>query len=814
MHGFLQQLRYAVRLLLKSPGFTITAVLILGFGIGANTAIFSLVDTVLLKPLPYPESEKLVNIYMPSESAPNGFFDYPDYLDYAAAQHTFTALALSTWDWFDLIENGNAERINGSFVTPSVFQVIGLPLVLGRPFTADEDKPGGPLVAILTEPLWREHFGADPNILGKNIVLNGHTFQVIGVAKPLAGEYREPPRILVPLNTVDVVGDWDKWRGRDNHFLFCFGRLKNGVTFAQAQSDLEVIQRNLVARYPEDKGYGVRVNDGLYDEMKDYTATVWLLGVAAALLLLISTANVATLLMARASDRRHEMTIRTAIGASRLRLMGYLLLESALLSLIGGLLGIPVALLGIQFIKWLSPDMPRVFDVALNPEALLVFFIFAMFTALASGLFPALFLSKTDPGSVLRGGGDRAATAGPQHRRSQSVMMICQVSLACVLLIGTGLLVRSFQAAQNLPLGFNPHNVLTAEIYLVNKKYRDQWQANILFDALLEKVRHLPGITAAAMSDNPPFVWEDGNHTPFTIPGQPLPEPGHEPQLDMQLVAPGYFNALQTPLLEGRDFDDRDKRPKDQLFKNAVVIINRTLADAFFPGQNPIGKQMELPGSYMAEKTYTVVGVVQDMRHGGPDHHAQKFDAYFPYCQHLNHYETLILRSAGDPLGLLPDLRKTIASIDRELPLAKVMTFDDMMANRLATRRLAALLVSIFSGAALLLSAVGLYGVLAYAVSRQTREIGVRIAVGALRSNILKLILRRGFTIVGLGIVIGSLAASALTGLLGTLLYGVGGNDPITIAASILVLGFATLLACLIPAFRATRINPIAALRE
>jgi putative ABC transport system permease protein len=814
MHGLLASVRYTVRLLLKSPGFTITAVLILGFGIGANTAIFSLIHTVLLKPLPYPEPEKMVNIYMPCESAPNGFFDYPDYLDYAAAQQTFTALALSTWDWFDLIENGTAERINGSFVTPSVFEVMGQPFVLGRPFAKDEDVPGGPLVAILTEPFWREHFAADPNILGKNIVLNGHTFQVIGVAKPIAGEYRDPPRILVPLNTVDVVGDWDKWRGRDNHFLFCVGRLKNGVTLAQAEADLEVIQRNLVARYPEDKGYGVRINDGLYDEMKDYSATVGLLGVAAALLLLISTANVATLLMARASDRRHEMTIRTAIGASRLRIIGNLLLESVLLSLVGGLLGIPVALLGIQLIKWLSPDMPRVFDVSLSPEALLMFFVVAMFTAIASGLIPALFVSKTNPAAVLRGGGDRGATAGPQRTRTQSIMMTCQVALACVLLIGTGLLVRSFQAAQNLPLGFNPHNLLTAQIYLVNKKYRDQWQADLLFDTVLEKVRHLPGVTAVATSDNPPFLWEDGNSTPFTIPGQPLPEPGHEPRLDTQFVGPGYFNVLQTPLLQGRDFDDRDKRSKDQRFQGAVVVINQALADAFFPGQDPIGKQMELPGSYMAEKTYTVVGVVHDTRHGGPDHHPQRFEAYFPYCQHLIHYEVLILRSSGDPLGLLPGLRKTIASIDPELPLAKVRTLDDVMADRFATRRLAALLVSIFSGTALLLSAVGLYGILAYSVSRQTREIGVRIAIGALRTNILLLVFKRGFAIVGLGIATGLILAVSLSGLLSRFLYGVVGTDPVSIALSVVVLCLAAFLACMLPALRATRINPIAALRE
>jgi putative ABC transport system permease protein len=815
MYGLVQSLRYTLRVLLKSPGFTVTAVLILGFGIGANTAIFSLIDSVLLRPLPYGEPEKMVAIYMPSESAPDRVLDYPDYLDYAAMQHTLTALGLSVWDSFDLVENGSAERIKGTYATASAFQVFGVPFVLGRPFTADEDKPGGPLVAVLAEHFWRIHFSGDPNIVGTSIDLNGHTFQVIGVVKPIDSEYSDAPKVFVPLNAVDVVGDWDKWRGRDSHFLFCLGRLKNGVTLAQAQADLETIQRNLAARYPEDMGYGVRLEGDQYATMKDYSGTLWLLFGAAGALLLISTTNVSTLLMARASDRQHEMTIRSAMGASRLRLIGYLLRDSALLSFIGGLLGIPVALTGIQFIKWLGPeDMPRVFDVSLNPEALFMFFVVSLFAAVASGLFPALLLSKTHPESALRAGGSRGATAGPQHRRMQSIMTICQVSIACVLLVGTGLLVRSFQAAVSIPLGFNPRHLLTAEIYLVNKKYRDQWAADSFFDAFLDKVRQVPDVTAAAVSDNPPFSREQSNNTPFTIPGQPAPETGHEPRLEDQLVSSTYFKTLQTPLVAGRDFNETDQRSNGQRFINAVVIVNQALADTFFPGQSSLGRQIELPGSWMAEKTYTIVGVVQNMRHGVPDHHFSKFEAYFPYCQHLTHFETLLVRSSSDPMALLPALRQAIASIDPDIPLVKVISFDDVLAKRFATRRLAAMLVSIFSVTALLLAAVGLYGVLAYTVTRQTREIGIRIAVGALRRNILTLVFKQGFKIVGIGIVAGLLAGSALNGILGNLLYGVGWNDPITITLSVAAICFAALIACLLPALRATRINPIAALRE
>jgi putative ABC transport system permease protein len=809
-------LRHTLRLLLKSPGFVVTAILILAFGIGANTAVFSLIDSVLLTPSPYPDPARMTIVSMPSEGAPDGMFDYPDYLDYVANQHSFRALGLSTWDWLDVVQNGNPERIKVSFVTAGTFEAFGIPFLVGRPFTTQDDKPGGPLLAVLSEPFWRTHFGADPNIIGENIVINGHSCQIIGVSKPINGNYEDPPKVLLPLNTADVVTDWGNWRGRDYHGHFCVGRLKDGVTLAQAQADLEVIQRNLVARYPEDKGYGVRVDDSYFAETKPYSSTLWLLIGAATALLLISTINVATLLVARASDRQREMMIRAAMGASRFRLIFQSLVESALLSLIGGLLGIPVALLGIQLIKSVSPqDMRGIFDVSLNPEALGVSFIVAMFTAVGSGLFPAFISSKANSGAALRGSGDRGTTAGPQHRLAQSMMMIGQISLTCVLLIGTGLLVRSFQAAQDVPLGFDPHNVLMAEIHLMNQNYQDQSQADSFFAALLEKASHLRGVTTAALSDSPfCFVWFHDVGTTFSVPGQPPPEPGHEPRLNLQLVTPGYFNSLQIPLLEGRDFDDRDKRSPDQRFQNPGIIISRNLADSFFPGGSPIGKQIELTASYMEAKTYTIIGVVENTRHAPLDQPSPKFNAYCPYYQHLTHYEYLILRSAGDPRILLPALRSMVTTIDPELPLGRLTTFDEIVAGGFGTRKLSALSVSIFSGASLFLSAVGLYGVLAYMVGRQTREIGVRIAVGALSLNILTLILKRGFTIVGLGIVIGMLTALGLSGFIGSLLYGVSGNDPITIALSILILCSAAFIACLLPALRAIRINPVTALRE
>jgi putative ABC transport system permease protein len=582
MRGLIQSLRYTLRVLLKSPGFTITAVLILGFGIGTNTAIFSLIDTVLLNPLPYPQSDRLAYIYMPTQADRDGILDYPDYLDLCAAQHTFTCLALENWDSFDLKEDGQTDRIKGAYRTASAFQVNGLPFVLGRPFSADEDKPGGPLVVVLTESFWRSHYNADLNIIGRNLTLNGHEFEIVGVVQTESKD-KVPPQIYVPLNSADVVGEWGKWRARDSRFLFCFGRLKDGVTLAQAQADIEVIERNLVTQFPEDKGYGVRVDGALQAEMRDYLPSLWLLGSAAGCLLVISSVNVATLLIARASDRQRELTIRAAIGASRLRLIGRLLFESALLSVIGGIIGVPIGFAGIQLIKWVAPeDMARVFSVSLSVEALLFCFGLATLTAVSSGLFPALVLSKTNLNSVLKAEGGRGGTAGPQRLRAQSIMMTCQVALACVLLIGTGLLVRSFQAVLNVPLGFSPHRLLAAEINPVNKKYRDQTEADIFFNTLLERVRRVAGVSGATLSDDPPFVYsEDGDYAPFTVPGQPLPEPGHEPTLNLQDISSGYFRTFDTSLLEGRDFDERDQRGSQ-----SVMIINQALAQAFFPGES------------------------------------------------------------------------------------------------------------------------------------------------------------------------------------------------------------------------------------
>jgi putative ABC transport system permease protein len=800
-----------VRLLLKSPGFTVTAVLVLGCSTGADTAVFTLINTVLLRPLDYPEPDRMVSIALPTQEQRDGYFNYPDYLVYCAAQHTLSCIALEGWWGFDLSGQGSTERIPGLLATASVFQANGFPFVLGRPYTDAEDQPGGPRVVVLSEALWRSRYNADPKITGKDIILNSLSVQVIGVvqAEP---EDKIPPEIYLPLNLAEDVLGWRNWQHWDDHLFSCFGRLNKGVTIAQAQADLDVIQKNLIAQFPKEKGYGVRVENNLYAEVQEYIPILCLLAAAAGFLLLLSSANVATLLFSRALDRQREMTIRAAIGASRLRLIGHLLLESAVLALLGGLVGVPIAWFWIEFIKRVSPEgMGRVFTISLDAEAFLFSFGIAAFTAISAGLLPSLLLSKKkNLVSIMTSDGGHGVTTGPQRGRIQSIMIGCQVSLACVLLIAAGLLVRGFLAAQSVPLGFTPDHLFSSEVLLTNQKYKDAVQAGIFLDRLLDKIRSTPGVVAAGMTDNPPFSYqEQGNYTPFAIVGRPLPEQGQAPAVDVQTISSRYFQTMETPILEGRDFNESDQRTGP-----SVVIINKAFADTLFPGQDPLGKQITMLYTGKPDKPYTIVGVVQNTRHGGPDHHPSKFDAYFPYWQKNEHFTLLIVRSSGDALALAPVIRKTFESLDPDVPLPNVKPYDDLVAKSYSGRRLVSLVVSIFSGAALLLSAVGLYGISAYSVSQRTREIGVRIALGAAWHHVMGLVLGRGFRIVVIGIVIGMLMALALTNFLGSRLYGIGSYDPVIVALSILVVCSAALSACLPPALRAVRINPTQALRE
>jgi putative ABC transport system permease protein len=812
MDRLLLSLRYTIRLLLKSPGFTVTAILILGFGIGMNTAMFSLIQTVVVNALPFPNSDRLVHVSQPRENDRYwSLISYPDYVDISRSNHSFDVLALSGWDFLDLSSGPVPERLTAIYATPSLFQLTNLPFLLGRPFTADEDKSGGPLLVVLSESLWRNRFNADSNIIGKNLILSGLSFQVIGICPRQAEDVSTPPgdTLYVPRHVSEVFGDQlDK---RDRHNRFCMGRLKKGVTLSQAQAELGVIQTNLAACYPDaEKGYGIRAESFLDLTVSSYATTVCLLGGAVGCLLLISSANVANLLFVRALARRREMIIRSTLGASRLRLIGQLLLETAFLSLMGGFVGSLIAWLAIEFTKKVSPeDFHRFQEVRLDGTAFLFVVGLTVLVALLSGVFPAWRLSHANLDSALKDEGGRGGTVGPLRQRLQSLLVVSQVTLACVLLIGAGLLVRSFDAAYNLPMGFNAQQLLSSNITPTSKKYTDDpSQLFTLWDEVLDKTDQLPGVTAAAMNSEQPYEWTFGDpNRPFQVLGQPEAAPGREPTMCAQAISSGYFQTMQIPFLQGRDFDSGDRADSRK-----VIIVDVALARHFFPGEDPIGKQIIDLGQ---QSTWTIIGVVQNSRHNRPENPTAPFQTYFPYRQAVGLFrQFLLLRTTGDPATLIPLVRKLVASVDPEVLATPIMTFDDLMVEKFATQRLGALLVVGFSTVALFLSAVGLYGFVAYSVSQRRREIGVRIALGAQATTILRLVVRQGLMLVGVGIVVGIAVALILVRFIEGILYGVSATDPFSLCAAIIVLGLAALVACLLPALRATRINAITALRE
>ncbi len=813
MRSLISYLRHTIRLLLKSPGFAITAILILGLGIGANTAIFSLINGVLLKPLPYPQSDRLVRIYQPTQDIPWMNVAYSDYVDFKANQHTLQDLTLIHIDDFQVAGDAEPERIDGAYVTGNFFAVMGRPFLLGRPFGEKEEKAVANVV-VLTDVLWRKRFNADPKVIGRNITLNGRSFEIIGITPGQANE-SERIDLYIPFTLDPHYKDVSS--RRSGHMFDCIGRLKDGVTLQQAQLDFEVINRNLSTQYPDTNSlFGIKLVPLLNSVVSDYSATLWLLGGAVLCLLLITCANTANLLLARARERTKEITVRAALGASRERLVVQLLSESLILALLGGGVGLLTACWGVSLIKALDPgEIIRLQAIAIDGTALLFVFGLTLVTALLFGLLPALVLSRANLASALRDEGGRTGTAARERHRSQNILVIGQVALASVLLIGAGLLLRSFLVLQSVPLGFNSHQVLVADVYLASTKYAAGEKRKAFFDSLLDKVGRLPGVIDAGLNDGVPFG-ENNDHESLIVAGQPVTDPSRLPWMIHQIVSPGYFRALGIHLLKGRFFDERDQANAEN-----VVIINESIARRIFGGQDPIGKQLD-DGNFSNRPHHvtTIIGVVADVQHNDPEIQQTPFQSYFPYTQTAGgfgeyaKFETLVLHLTVDARSVVPALRKTIGTIDPDLPLANVGAYDDQIAKSFTTKRLSLIIVSLFSGVALLLASIGLYAVLSYSVSLRAREIGVRMALGAEATNIIKLVTHQGLRIIGLGLIIGIGAGIILGQVIGNVLYGVSATDPTALLTSTLVLGVAALLACLLPALRATRIDPITALRE
>ena len=809
MDRLLPCLRHTFRLLFKSPGFTVTAVLILAFGIGANTAIFSLINAVLLNRLPYPKSSELVYVEYTRSGASIGI-NYPDYLDLFRNQHSLQSLAVSFPDDVDLTGRGEPIRLKVQFGSASIFQVTGNPFIEGRPFTEQEDRAGGPLLVVLTEHCWKDRFGSDPTIIGKNLVLSGQSFQVAGVCPQQLNEIWPGTDCFIPINVLAVYGyDLQK---RAHPTFFCIGRLKPGASAALARSDLAVVQEDLAARFQEDKGIKVVVTPLLDAVVKNYAGIMWLLGLAAGCLLLISCANISNLLLVRSFERRNEMSIRAALGASRSHLVGQFMLETLFLSLIGGALGLIMSSLGIDLIKAYTPQtMYRFVSVNLEVPVVLFGFVATLSAALLCGVIPAWSLTNSGLAKGLSDEVGRSGTVGRRRQRTQSILIGGQVASACVLTIAAGLFSRSLEALRNTDLGYAPNNIVVATIYPTANKYAALPVLRSFFAAVLAKSLELPGVTGASMTNELPFSLDFGyNSYPFEVVGQPEPSPGAEPAMDPQNIFPGYFKTLRIPLLQGRDFD-----VGDDMNGRKVTIVTAELAQRFFPNQNPIGKQIIDPSPSEGRQPWTIVGVVGNSYHNSPNNGPGPVQAYFPVTQRWQiGSEFLILRTSSNASALAPTIRKGVASIDPDVPVTEIGSFEQMIEAHFLTYRIAAVLLGLFSAAALLLSATGLYGILAYTVSQRRREVGIRMALGAKSVRIVALVIGQGARLVLVGLAVGIVTGLLAGRLLESLLYGVSGHDPESLFITVLVLTFSAAVACFIPAWRALQVKPMDILHE
>jgi putative ABC transport system permease protein len=809
-------LRYAIRMLIKAPAFTIIAVVALALGIGANTAIFSVVDAVLLRPLPYPHSEQLVLL----RERVLGLFDtgsvsYPNYLDWRASQQTLTDLALVRTESVNLssqMQDTPPERVNAGRVTANFLTIMQIPLILGRNFTEAEDVPNGPRVALISEGLWQRRFGGAKDVIGKKLIIDTVPREIIGVA----------PEKLKVIHKTDVYLPFSDLRAkknvlqRGNHPGFtAIGRLTPGVTLEQARADFDNIARNLEKRYPDDNtGRRINVRTLLEAIAGDYRASLNLLLIAVLCVLLIACANVANLQLARALSRGKELAVRAAMGASRWRLVRLFLIESTVLAGAGAVAGLVIAIWSFDAIHILSPtDAFRFQETRLDIPTLGFTAAIAMVCGILVGIWPAWRVSRlASLSGVLHEAGTRSGSDSTGRQRARGALVITQVALALVLLAGAGLTLKSFWRSLTAPLGFEPAGVLTMTLSLPEARYDSKQKVAAFYKQLIERIETLPGVAAAAVGQNVPFddtEWDSSYH----IAGTPPAPPGHEPSAEVNVITNDYFKVLKMPILRGRGFG-----PEETLGHPRSVIVDDLFVRKNFPNENPIGRQID--DNQTLDKNpppLTIVGVVPHVRSDVP---GDKFDLlnlpqmYFSQAQMPETENSLLIRtSLAEPMSLASAVVKEVQAIDPDQPVDSISTMQRNISQSLATRRLTMILLGSFAALALVLASVGLYGVMALSVTQRTREFGIRLALGAPREDVFKLALGRGLLLVGIGLALGLLGALGAGQALTSLLYNVGGFDPTALVTAIGALAGVALLACWFPARRATRVDPIVALR-
>jgi predicted permease len=802
-----QDVRFGARMLWKRPGFTAVAVLTLALGIGANTAIFSLVNAVLLKPLPFPEPGRLVMLWEDASRIgfPQNTPAPANYVDWKAQTNSFEGMAATMWASFNLAGYGEPQKLNGTAVTADLFEVLGVRPALGRGFTPEEERPGSNNVVILSHGLWRETFGGEPAIVGRDIVLSGEKYTVVGVM-PRGFQFLDPyARLWVPLAQAR-----EDWANRGGHYLTVVGRLKRGVTVPQADADLKAVMARISRDHPDEAAelgaYVMPLREQVSGQVR---RPLLILVVAVAFVLLIACANVAGLLLARSAARRKEMAVRVALGASRWRVVRQLLTEGALLSAAGGAAGLLLALWSFAFLRQLvPPSLAASAPLTVDARALLFTLGVSLLTATLFGLAPALQASKSGPSDALKQGGGRGAVGGGGGGL-RGAFVVAEVALALVLLVGAALLIQSLQKLRGEYTMAAPEQVLIMRTVLPPNRYREHAQREAFYEGVLERVRALPGVVSAGYTTSVPLGWKGGT-SGLTVEGRPPRQGLQDDALHRQVTA-GYLETLGIPLKAGRLFTESDG-PQAQ----TVAVVNEAMARTYFPGGDALGRRFKVGDPDSELPWLTVVGVVGDIRQMGIEAPA-KPEFYLPYKQ-VNYHAWfapahLAVRTSVEPTSLVAAVRRGVYAVDPEQPVANVQTMEEILGEESAQRRVGMVLLATFAGLALLLSSLGIYGVLSFFVAQHTQEIGVRLALGARPRSILALVLGKGMRLALAGLGLGLVGALALTRLIESQLFGVSASDPLTYAALALLLAAVALLACYLPARKATKVDPMVALR-
>ncbi len=810
MNTLWQDVRFAVRMLWKNPGFTAVAIFTLALGIAANTTIFSAINALLLKPFAFRDMPRIVAVFetIPALDMRNGSVAPANFLDIRNGSTAFESIAATSGWSANLTENERPERITGATVTQGFFEVLGIEMKMGRSFATEEEQPGREPVIIISDVLWRRRFNAEPNIIGRIVKINERNFTVVGIAPPEANYPRGAVEMWTPF-----IFDKEDTADRESHYMRVVGRLKQGASVEQATSELNGLAQRLAVQYPQtNAGRSLRAMNFLESETRGPRPYLIIMLGAVGFVLLIACANVANLLLLRAAERRHEIAVRLTLGASRFRVVRQLLTESLLLAIAGGALGL---LLSVWSIDALAAGMPANFakfvsgwsNLGIDWRVFGFTMLLSLVTGVVFGLVPALQASKTNLNEALKEGGRSGAQSGRGRNRTRSLLVVMEVALSLVLLVGAGLMMRSFVKLINVDPGFNAHNALTFGVALPRAKYsKDEDRVNFQ-KRFLERLETLPGLTNVAAINNLPLGF-DNSDTGFWRDGEPTPAPGQTPLAYIQVGSLNYFKTMEIPLLEGRVFDTRDTTET-----TPVLIISRALAQKHFKNEDPLGKRLRLGNG---DKPYEIVGVVGDVRHEAFSEQVteQELAVYQSYAQNPWREMTFIVRTGGDPASLTAAVRSELQAIDKDQPIYNVRTIDQVFSESMAPQRLSSFMFAAFALVALVLAAVGIYAVIAYSVAQRTHEIGIRMALGAQRGDIFRLVIGHGMKLILTGIGAGLVAAFAVTRLMASILYGVSATDMWTFAGISALLAGVAALACYVPAQRATRVDPMIALRH